>query len=242
MDLMEFKTQAFEGPIELLMSLVQKNKVDIYDIPIAVITRQYLEYLEHMEKMDLEVSSDFLVMAAQLLLIKSKMLLPKNDNEDADEDPREELVRLLQEYQIFKQAAEVVGVRQTAGDNIFFKEPSYIEPAVHDFTFKDLDIERLQDALANILERKDFLAKPSKQEFAHIMGRQKVTIISKMRELLNALECGAQVEFEEFFESMDSRMEIVAGFLAVLELLRLNKIEINRGKLVKREEYTTVAG
>ena len=222
-----FTLQAFEGPLDLLLTLLKKNKVEIYDIPITTITQQYLEYLDEMQSFDLEVSSEFLVMAAQLLYIKSKMLLPKTKEEEEEEDPREELVRMLEEYQRFKIASDIMLERQNHSDSLFAKPPSFVEPPINDFSLKGLNMERLNAALAEVLKRKNFVANsPKEKDFTKVMERHRVSILSKAKSLIRTLGDYEQLSWFDYFDAMESKMEVVAGFLAILELLKLNKITI----------------
>jgi len=226
MNQLSIKLEVFEGPLDLLMHLIQKNKVNIYDIPISEITDQYLEYLSQMEEMDLEISSGFLVMAANLLYIKSRMLLPKHsDSEESDEDPRQELVDRLIEYQKYKEASQFLEEREGRGQYYFFREPLQFEISdSEDNNLINLSIEELIKAFSRLVMDKRLKAPPSKRSFDGIVGIEKVSIRTKAKEIIKMLENHPQVLFLDIFKEMKSRAEIVAGFLAVLELIKMKKI------------------
>ena len=147
------KLQAFEGPLDLLLHLIEKNKVDIYDIPISLITEQYLEYIDALKDEDMDIASEFLVMAATLLDIKCRMLLPKEENEDGqEEDPRQELVEKLIEYKLYKYMSYELKDRQIDANRNLYKEPSipdeiknYVPPIDYDELAKDMDLSRLNN-------------------------------------------------------------------------------------------------
>ena len=226
MNKLSFKLEVFEGPLDLLMHLIEKNKVNIYDIPIAEITDQYLGYLERMEEMDLELSSEFLMMAANLLYIKSRMLLPKYSDPEEEEDPRQELVDKLLEYQKYKRISEYFGDRQHQYNHILYKEPEEIElPERDEYEgFMPLSVEDLIKAFDNIFLRKSRLAPPSEKAFEKIVKYELISIKAKAAEILEILKQNKRVRFTELFEALCYRPEIVARFLAVLELIRDHRI------------------
>lgn len=229
MDQLSFKLEVFEGPLDLLIHLIQKNKVNIYDIPISEITDQYLEYLEKMQEIDLEFSSEFLVMAATLLYIKSKMLVPRHkDIEEETEDPRQELVEKLLEYKKYKELSLYLGEKEEKARFIFYKKPDEIEiPEVCDQLI-NLSIDDLMKAFNKLLARNQRKAPPPKDSFLGIVGREKVSIGKKVKDILNLLNRKSKVDFLELFKEMNSRAEIVAGFLAILELMKLNQIIVEQ--------------
>mgnify|MGYP003291577604 CR=1 FL=1 len=163
METVTFKLETFEGPLDLLLHLIQKNKVSITDIPIADITRQYLDYLNEMKRFDMEITGEFLVMAAQLLYIKSKMLLPVYEDE-ADEDPRADLVEALLEYQRIKEAGSVLSIRAQIGRDLFVKGQEPLEKEKHDFV-GNYSYEVLTRALEDILQRAQRKLPPSVTAF-----------------------------------------------------------------------------
>lgn len=220
----EIKLDVFEGPLALLMHLLEKNKVDIYDIPIAEITEQYLEHLRTLEQFNIEVASEFLVMAATLLQIKSRMLLPKPsvaaaDSEDSDEgDPRQELVERLLAYQQYKQAAVVFD------ELLHLRQQYYTRPAqVFDKQLalpKDLKLDDLLMAFAAVYESLIV-------DYA-VVEREDISIQDKMYDILRLLQGNKQLEFTQVMVRSHSRTEVVAAFLAVLELMRLRRIRVEQ--------------
>lgn len=222
MNSLSFKLDVFEGPLDLLLHLIQKNKVSIYDIPIAAITEQYFEALEIMHGLDLEVSSEFCVMAAQLLLIKSKMLLPKPAAED-EEDPREELAQRLLEYQRYKQAAGKLREREFYYKYMYFKNPDEIEPATPPPP-DSYPIEKLVEAFYDVLERTKRRAPPPAKNFDGIVKRRIVSVKDKARSIVNVLRGKKRVDFVSIFDYSSDKAELVATFLALLELIKMNRV------------------
>lgn len=228
---MEYKVilEKFEGPLDLLYHLIRKNKVDIYDIPIASITHQYIAYIEKMTELDLDVASEFLVMVATLLEIKSRMLLPtKNDeeddyNEDEELDPREELVRRLLEYKKFKTAAEQLKVKGDLQSRIFIKPKEEIE----EFICKDIpklegvDIKDLINAFSQLM-RKHFMLDENFN--VKEIERDEITLEDAIDNLLNIFSEKEKIDFQDLFETNYSKMKIIVIFLSVLELIKLNII------------------
>ena len=231
MEKLQFKLEIFEGPLDLLMHLISKNKVNIYNIPIVQITDQYFEALSQMKDMDLEVSSEFLVMAAQLVYIKSRMLLPAEKSEDED-DPRAELVERLLEYQRYKHAKTYFQEREFSARYYYFKEPDDIEPvsAPYEGTY---DISDLVSAFNDILERTARRAPPPKKTFEGIVRREKVSVRDKVKYILERTNCKDGVTFVEVFEGMTSKPELVATFLALLELIKMKRVMANYNKAKK---------
>lgn len=226
MNKFSFKLEVFEGPLDLLMHLIQKSKLNIYDIPIAVITEQYLEFLESMQVMDLEISSEFLVMAANLLYIKSKMLLPKHNEEKEEEDPRQDLVDRLLEYKKYKEISKFLINRENKAKFIYYKNPENITPIIDTSNLLNMSISDLIKAFNKVLKKKNRKEPPSKLLFEGIVGREKVSVRVKAKEVLKLLLNGNKMKFIDIFNDLNSRAEVVACFLAVLELIKLNKIII----------------
>lgn len=217
-----YKLDSFEGPLDLLLHLISKNKVSIYDIPIVEITAQYLEAISGIEDSQLENTSEFLVMAAQLLYIKSKMLLPKTE-EDEEEDPREDLAQRLLEYQRFKEASKELRKTEFATKNMFFKKEESINFPVPEYDKKH-SVEELIDAFGYILQRKIRFAKPEKRAFSGIVGREKVSISDMSERLQKRLKKEKTIAFISAFDGAKSKPELVAIFLAILELISKSKI------------------
>ncbi|MBE7015345.1 MAG: segregation/condensation protein A, partial [Ruminococcaceae bacterium] len=212
MDTMLYKLDAFEGPLDLLLHLITKNKVSIYDIPIVEITAQYLEAIEGIEESQLENTSEFLVMAAQLLYIKSKMLLPKPEEEE-EEDPRDDLARRLAEYQQYKEASQELRKSEFWSRYMFFKEEEKIDFPLPEYT-RHHETQELIDAFNSILQRKLRTAKPEKRAFSGIVGREKVSVEDMVLKVENFIKSRKKANFRGVFEGSKSKPELVATFLA----------------------------
>jgi len=217
----KFQVEIFEGPLDLLLHLIKKNEVSITDIPIAVITEQYLATLELMQFLDLDVAGEFLVMAATLVHIKSRMLLPPDETEaDEDEgaDPRDELVRRLLEYQRFKDAAGELERRDILKRDVFARSP---EPPddIETVGFESVSLFDLISALRTVLER---LPKDS----AHEVVLETVSVREKMSLLLDDLHRRGKLVFQELFAGAVSRLEVIVTFLAMLELVKIRAVKI----------------
>ncbi|MBU4311898.1 MAG: segregation/condensation protein A [Candidatus Omnitrophica bacterium] len=212
------KLEVFEGPLDLLLYLIKKNEIDIYDIPISVITEQYLEYLELMRMLDLNIAGEFLVMAATLIHIKSKMLLPPEEKEilpEEEEDPREELVRRLLEYKRFKEVAGVLQDLEGQRKKMFTR--SSVLELGPDEKFFEANVFDLITALTRVL--KDV----PKEIFQEIV-KDEFTVEQKVHDLLHMLVEKPVIHLSELFKAAKNKSEIVATFLAVLELIRLKEI------------------
>jgi segregation and condensation protein A len=215
----QVRIENFEGPLDLLLHLIKKNEINIYDIPVAMIARQYLEYLEAMEELNLNVAGDFLVMAATLLQIKSKMLLPVDETADDDEegpDPREELVRRLLEYKAFKEAARQLDDQEKVWREIFWREQalSVEETVEEDLSLENVSLFDLVDALKGVLERT-----PGSRLLE--IAPDNLTVRERMNLILEVLEGKDSVSFAALFEGSSHRLVVVVTFLALLELMRL---------------------
>jgi segregation and condensation protein A len=213
--------EIFEGPLDLLLHLIKKNEVSITDIPIATITEQYLATLELMQNLSLDVAGEFLVMAATLIHIKSRMLLPAGDDEgDEDEgvDPHEELVRRLLEYQRYKEAAAELEQRDLLTRDVFVRSPTPTEE-VGPRAFREVSVFELLGALKRIIDRLP-------KETVHEVALDKITVREKMTLLLETLRAHGGVFFESLFVEVKSRVEVVVTFLAMLELVKVRAIRI----------------
>ncbi len=219
---MEYKLSAFEGPLDLLLTLIQKNKVSIWDIPIAEITEQYLAAIEGIEDEEIDDTSEFLVMAAQLLWIKSRMLLPKDDEKDED-DPREDLARRLAEYQAYKEASEELRKSEGASAHMVFRDEEAIKFPVPEYSRRHTT-DDLITAFESILARKTRRAKPEKRAFSGIVGREKVSVHAMSNRIKLRFIGRKSVDFEELFEENDSRPVMIATFLALLDMIKGGKI------------------
>ncbi len=223
MEAMTFHLDAFEGPLDLLLHLISKNKVSIYDIPIAEICEQYMEVLEDARRMDMEVAGDFIAMAAQLIYIKSKMLLPVYEEEEED-DPRLQLVEMLLEYQRIKEMTPYFRQQTELGRDIYVKQPELLDrnvPVEYHHSVEDL----LRAARA-ILEKAQQRVPPSANAFKGIVGREPVPVDGKITMILRRFLRAARLRFLQLFEGAKNRSEIVATFLAVLELSKTHRLMI----------------
>ncbi|MBR5473940.1 MAG: segregation/condensation protein A [Lachnospiraceae bacterium] len=235
---LSFKLDAFEGPLDLLLHLIEKNKVDIYDIPIATITDQYLEYVNNMENQDLDVVSDFLVMAATLLDIKSKMLLPPEVNEEGEaEDPREELVARLIEYKMYKYMAEELKDRQFSAGKAMYKQPTipaevaeYEEPVDLDQLLDGLTLTRLNQIFQSVLQRQVDKIDPVRSKFGTIK-KEPFRVSEKIGNILQYAKSRAKFGFRELLEHQGDRTEIIVTFLAVLELMKMGNLVVTQEDL-----------
>lgn len=210
----------YEGPLDLLLDLIKKNEMDIYDIPIAEITRQYLEYLSRMKELNLEIAGEFLVMAATLVYIKSKMLLPQETSEEEEEgeDPRAELVRRLVEYQAFKEAAKELGLLEHEQSKVFTRQ-------IADYYLANLDaedagIDTFSASLFDLMSAFQSVMMKWASEPVHEVYEEIISIEEKMVEIRALLIEEGQVLFSTLFRRIGSRHELIATFLAILELVR----------------------
>lgn len=219
----QVRIENFEGPLDLLLHLIKKSEINIYDIPIALIARQYLDYLEAMKELNLAVAGEFLVMAATLLQIKSKMLLPVDETVEDEEDgpdPREELVRRLLEYKKFKEAARQLDSQERMWREIYSRTPAPREELESDDQSLDnVGLFDLVDALQGILNRN-----PGKTLLEIIPDN--LTVRDRMNAILEALEGQESVSFASLFEASCHRMVIIVTFLALLELIRLRTARV----------------
>ena len=229
---MTVKLQVFEGPLDLLLHLLDKNKVNIYDIPIVEITKQYMDYIREMKRHDLNVVSEFLVMAATLLDIKSKMLLPAPPQEEEEqEDPRAELVQQLLEYKMYKCISYELKDRQVDAQKVMFKVPTvppevaaYEEPVDLD---GDTTLAQLNDIFKSIMQKKQDRIDPVRSKFGRI-EKEQVSLEETMRTLEEYARTHRSFNFKNLLESKSGKMEIIVNFLAILELMKLGKISISQ--------------
>lgn len=217
-DAMEVLLEAFEGPLDLLLYLIKKQNLDILDIPIAEVTRQYMEYVELMKAISLELAAEYLVMAAILAEIKSRMLLPQPENADGiEEDPRAELIRRLQEYERFKKAAEDIDKLPRLGRDTFTASAD-TEELVIEKPLPPVELKELMLALADVLYRAELNAK-------HQIQMEPLSVRERMSRILSALQEKEFVDFVSMFTLTEGRLGVVVTFLAMLELLKDHVIE-----------------
>ena len=217
----KIRLEVFEGPLDLLMYLIKKDEVDIYDIPMELVTRQYMEYLGLMQMLDLNIAGDFLVMAATLLMIKSRMLLPVEERpemEGEEDDPRWDLVRKLLEYKKFKEAASYLQNREYEQENIFPRGAE--DAAVEAEKGVGLDDVSLFDLLAAFNEA---IKRIKVGEVLEIFAEQ-CTVADKIEDILRRVRAADRVSFFSIFREASSRTEVICAFLALLELIRLKQV------------------
>lgn len=221
-----FKLEIFEGPLDLLLALISKNKVNIYDIPIAMILEQYMEYIHQMELFNMEVASSFIVMASQLMLIKSRLLLPRQDEQE--EDPRKELVDMLLEYQRAKKTAEVLHERELTYWGRYEKPAEEIEiPPEYNLTH---ELELLKDALrrafARLEDTSEGLVEMEANIGRHLNATRQVSVDEKITYVIDRLKTKEKGRLDSFFEEVKSVDEVVATFLALLELIKCKRLQV----------------
>jgi segregation and condensation protein A len=218
------KLEVFEGPLDLLLYLIKRDEIDIYDISIERITRQYLEYLQAFKELNIDLAGEFVLMAANLLYIKSRSLLPLDQqppDEEADEDdPRWELIRQLIEYKKFKEAAEVLHNRARDQENIFARATAAGREAP--LRLGEVGIFQLINAFQNVIKRIE-----AREELQEIFG-ENFTVSDKIETILARVSEGIALKFSELFARMASRVEIVVTFLALLELIRLKQVRASQ--------------
>ena len=226
-DALQVFLEAFEGPLDLLLYLIKRQNLDILNIPVAVITRQYMDYIQLMDKLQLELAAEYLVMAAMLAEIKSRMLLPRPVNADDEEDPRAELIRRLQEYEQFKKAAEDLDALPREEREVFFTQAELpeikAEVPVVEVTMNDLLM-----AFRDVVNRAEQFA-------SHHIERETLSVRERMTIVLSRLKSGEYTEFADFFNVEEGRMGVVVSFLAVLELVKESLIE-----LVQNEPFAPI--
>ncbi len=213
----------FEGPLDLLIHLIKKNEVNIYDIPIAVITKQYLEYIDLMRELNLDLAGDFLVMAATLIHIKSRMLLPRPDptQEDAGEDPREALVRRLIEHQKYKAAAELLHERETLREAQWMRPDERVSAITGEEVEPELEVDlfTLLSAFRDVLER-------ARQRPRLELPLEQISIEQRIEQLLSRLSETKACGFEDLFSDLDTKSGMIITFLALLEMIRLRLVRV----------------
>lgn len=221
---LEFHLDSFDGPLDLLLHLISKNKVSIYDIPIAEILEQYMAVLREAETMDMDVAGDFIAMAAQLVYIKSRMLLPKREKETEEDDPRTELVDMLLEYQRFRQATSFFREKGEEGADMLTRPPEAQENTPREVHGETIDLVRAANRLLRRVSRR---APPPVSAFSGIVGREPVPVEGRIRAILRRFAHAVRLPFARLFEGARSRSEIVATFLAVLELSKTHRITLH---------------
>jgi segregation and condensation protein A len=227
------KIESFEGPLDLLLHLIDVNKFNIFDIPIVEITTQYMEYLKEMEKQDLNVMSEFLVMAATLLEIKAKMLLPVEVDEDGEEiDPREELVEKLLEYKMYKYMSYELRDRMNLSEKSLYKEPTipeevakYEQPINLEELVGDLTLAKLQNIFHSLMRRQTDKIDPIRSKFGKI-EQEEVSLDEKMEFLKSYAAEHPTFRFSTLMEGQKSKVQLIVTFLAILELMKTGELTV----------------
>ncbi len=227
------KIDIFEGPLDLLLHLIDKNKVDITDIPIALITDQYMEYINHMEQDKMEVMSEFIEMAATLISIKTRMLLPqKKDENDEYIDPRKELMEQLLEYKKYKFMADELRGRQIDAGQVFFKNAtipeevaSFLPKADPDELLKNIDFAMLYSVFQQMMKKSKDKIDPIRSQFG-IIKKESYTVHDKIDKIDKMREIVKKINFRELLKDTMTKPEMIVTFLAILELMKLSKIKV----------------
>jgi segregation and condensation protein A len=227
-DALEVFLEAFEGPLDLLLYLIRKQNINILDIPVAEITRQYMGYVELMQSVRLELAAEYLVMAAMLAEIKSRMLLPRAETvEDEEEDPRAELIRRLQEYERFKAAAEGIDGLTRVGRDVLVPRLDAPEARARKL-LPDVRLSELLLSMAEVLRRGDMFE-------SHQVSREALSTRERMSDVLERLKGGGFVPFVELFTAEEGRLGVVVTFMAILELVKESLVE-----LVQNEPFAAI--
>lgn len=229
---LKVKLESFEGPLDLLLHLLEKNKVNIYDIPIVEITKQYMEYIREMQRQDLNIMSEFLVMAATLLDIKSRMLLPVDEEAEEEEDPRAELVEQLLQYKMFKYMSLELKDRQIDAGKMLYKVPTipdevrqYEEPVDLDALCADVNLQQLNRIFQSVIRKQVDKIDPIRSNFGQI-EKEEISLDDKMVYLETYAKQHSKFQFRALLERQKSKTEIIVTFLAILELMKTGKIQI----------------
>lgn len=241
------KLEAFEGPLDLLLHLIEKNKIDIYDIPIVEITEQYMEYIRQMQEENLNIMSEFMVMAATLLDIKCKMLLPKEVTEEGEEkDPREELVQQLLEYKMYKYMSYELRDRMADASRCVYREESmpkevleYRPPVDIQELIGDLTLAKLQNIFNSIIKRQENKVDPIRSKFGKI-EKEEVSLEDKMSDLELYARTHRYFSFRGLLEKQSSKIQVIVTFLAILELMKTGVITIEQEHLFDDIQITSL--
>lgn len=221
------QTPIFEGPLDLLLSLIAKNEVDIYDIPIFEITEQYMHYIYVMNDINIDVASEFIVMAAKLIEIKSKLLLPKSE-EDADStDPREELVLRLLEYKLFKSVSEEIKLLEPNYQAILAREPFFFPENAKNYTEIEINTMILTCAMKSVLAKRGIVEEASTFD-TYTLETERYTLEQRIAQILQTVEQNDKLSFFMLTEDCLTKNDLIVTFLAILELLKLNAVTLSQ--------------
>lgn len=232
------KLEEFEGPLDLLLHLIDKNKVSIFDIPIVEITNQYMEYINGMETSDMGTMSEFLVMAATLLDIKSRMLLPAEVDEEGEEiDPRAELVERLLEYKLYKYMSYELRDRQEAAAKAAFKEPTmppevlaYREPVNTEALLKGVTLSNLNAVFRDVMKRQESRMDPVRSKFGNV-EKEEVNLEETIAHVESYIAQHPKCSFRSLLKNQKSKMQVIITFLTILELMKIGRIEIEQEEI-----------
>ncbi len=239
MESLDIKLQVFEGPLDLLLHLIDKNKINIYDIPIVSITEQYLQYLRSMQELNMDIMSEFLVMAATLIQIKAKMLLPKEEKEEEEEegDPREELVKRLLEYKMYQYAAEELKELQVDASKMLYKQPTipkevlaYEEPIDLKELVDGLTLTKLHEIFQSVMKRQKEKIDPIRSRFGKI-EKEEISVEEKMETIREQMRGLSRIRFRALLEVQASKVQVVVTFLAILELMKMGALNVRQEQL-----------
>lgn len=221
----EIQLEEFQGPFDVLLHLVHKNEIDIFDIPIATITSQYLAFLEEMKERNLELTSSFILVAAQLIEIKSRMLLPPEEGEEDEEsDPREELARRLYEYKIFKEISSFMKSREKEYLHTYYKDPEYVEWNQEFVT--EVDPQALFQAFKHILATVDLLRE--EEEPVQNIPKEVLRVEDKIQDIRRLMDSRNRISFRSLFEKQRTAQNVITTFLALLQLVKENWVRLEQ--------------
>ncbi len=235
MEKISYKLEKFEGPLDLLLHLIEKSKIDIFDIPIADITAQYLEYIKNMQESNMDISSDFLVMAATLLEIKSKMLLPLVKNDEGEEiDPRQDLVEKLLQHKMYKSLGYELYDYEDEAPEYMLKKPtipqdvkSYVPNIDYDELLKGIDVNKLNEVFTEVLRRKRDSIDTVRANFGKL-EKEKVPLKDTILNVIRYANENKKFSFKKMLESQNDKTHVIVSFLAVLELIKVGRIVIKQ--------------
>ena len=218
----------FEGPLDLLLHLIKENDIDIYDIKIEEVTKQYLDYIKAMKELNLSIASEYLVMASELIEIKSKMLLPKKEvkeEDDYEEDPKELLIQRLLNYKKYKEVTNEFKELEETRKQVFTKEPSNLSYyAINEENNDNVSLTDLMDAINNLLKRKE-LEKPIETKIT----KKELSVTERVNKIRSILKCKKEVNFDELFD-VQTKEEVIVSFLSILEMVKKNEITLTQDK------------
>lgn len=243
-----YKLERFEGPLDLLLYLIERDRVDIYDIPIVSITEQYLNYMNHLETDDLDLMSEFIVMATTLLDIKARMLLPLEEDEETKEviDPRAELVERLLEYKKYKLMAIELAGKYFDAEKILYKSPTipdeveqYKEPVDLDGLFGDLNLHKLRQVFDRVMKQKDNRIDKVRSNFGTIK-KEPVSLEAKIKDVMEYARKHRKFTFRALLEEQPTKLEVVVTFLSVLELMKIGKIALSQEEVFGEMQIETL--